>query len=108
MACKRDHLSRRHRASRNSDSMTAYKIDKAASDLGPVGIRALAAGVQAIGVLAVGSLAIGALALGAVAIGRLAISRAKIRRIEIDELVVKKIRITDSLEMPGDADLTSR
>jgi len=35
--------------------------------------------------------------------GRLAIGRARIKRMEIDELVVKKIRITDSLEMPGTA-----
>jgi hypothetical protein len=43
-----------------------------------------------------------AVALGAVAIGRLALGRSKIRRMEIDELVVKKVRITDSLEAPLD------
>jgi len=76
-------------------SMTTDNIDKQASDLGPVGIRALAVGAQALGALAVG-----ALALGAVAIGQLAIGRSRIRRLEIDELVVKKIRITESLETP--------
>jgi hypothetical protein len=74
--------------------------DKHASDLGPVGIRALAVGAQALGALALGALAVGALALGAVAIGQLAIGRSRIRRLEIDELVVKKIRITESLETP--------
>ena len=74
--------------------------DKVASNLGPVGIRALAVGAQAIGALALGALAIGTLALGAVAIGRLAIGRSRIKRLEIDELVVKKVRITDSLERP--------
>ena len=77
------------------DSMTADKIDKTASDLGPVGIRASAVGAQAIGAMAIGTLA-----LGVVAIGRLAIGRSRIKRLEIDELVVKKIRITDSLETP--------
>jgi hypothetical protein len=57
------------------DSMTADKIDKTASDLGPVGIRASAVGAQAIGALALGAMAIGTLALGVVAIGRLAIGR---------------------------------
>jgi len=81
-------------------SMTTDNIDKQASDLGPVGIRALAVGAQALGALALGALAVGALALGAVAIGQLAIGRSRIKRLEIDELVVKKIRITESLETP--------
>ena len=34
-------------------------------------------------------------------IGRLAIGCARIKRMEIDELVVKKVRITDSLETPS-------
>ena len=81
--------------------MMVRKIDSATDDIAPIRIRALAVGAQAIGALAVGALAIGAVALGAVAIGRLAIGRAKIKRMEIDELVVKKVRITDSLETPS-------
>jgi hypothetical protein len=81
-------------------SMTNDQIDKQTSDLGRVGIRALAVGAQALGALALGALAIGALALGAVAIGQLAIGRSRIKRLEIGELVVKKIRITESLETP--------
>src|SRR2546428_9214741 len=68
----------------------------------PTRLGALAIGAQGIGALAVGALALGALAVGAVAIGRLAIGRSRIKRLEIDELVVHKLRVTDSLEMPGD------
>lgn len=57
-------------------------------------------GARALGALAVGAVAVGALAIGAVAIGRLAIGRARIRRIEVDELVVRKLRITEALELP--------
>ena len=51
--------------------------------------------------LASGAQAIGALAAGALTIGRLAISRANIRSLEIDELV-RKLRVTDSLETPDE------
>src|SRR5207237_9597956 len=78
------------------------------SDLSAMRPGALAMGAQAIGAFAVGALALGALALGAVAIGRLAIGRARIKRMEIDELVVKKIRITDSLKTPGNDESGSR
>jgi hypothetical protein len=61
-----------------------------------------------LGALAIGAFAVGALALGAVAIGRLAIGRARIKRMENDELVVKKIRITDSLKTPGNDKTGSR
>jgi hypothetical protein len=64
--------------------------------------RLLASGAQAMGALAAGALAIGALALGALAIGRLAIGRAKVRNLEIDELIVRKLRVTDSLETPAE------
>src|SRR5205823_15083629 len=97
---KRDRSSRRQGPNRSSDSMTTDQIDKQASDLGPIRIRALAVGAQALGALALGALAIGTLALGAVAIGQLAIGRSRIKRLEIGELVVKKIRITESLETP--------
>jgi hypothetical protein len=91
------------RAPRNkrSDLIMTRKIDRRASDLVPLSARAFAIGAQAIGALAAGALAIGAVALGAVAIGRLAIGHSKIKRIEIDELVVKRLRITDSLETPA-------
>jgi hypothetical protein len=62
---------------------------------------ASAKGAEAIGTLILGALAIGALAIGAVAIGRLAIGRARIRRVEIDELVVRRLRITEQLQVPG-------
>ena len=61
---------------------------------------ASATGAQAIGTLILGALAIGALAIGAVAIGRLVIGRARIRRLEIDELVVRRLRITEQLQAP--------
>jgi len=48
------------------------------------------------------ALAIGAFAVGAVAVGRLVIGRAKIRRLEIGDLVVNRLRVTDSLEIPRD------
>lgn len=65
-------------------------------------IGAEAIGATAIGSLAVGALAIGALALGALAIGRLAIGRARIRRVEIDELVVRRLRITEKMQLPDE------
>lgn len=55
----------------------------------------------AVGAMAMGALAIGALAIGALAIKRLIIGRARIRRLEIDELIVRKLRFTNSVEMPG-------
>jgi hypothetical protein len=88
--------------------MMAGKIDKAEEKLAPIAIRALKVGAQAIGALAVGALAIGAVALGAVALGRLAIGGARIKRMEIDELVVKKVRITHSLETPPDREIQLR
>jgi hypothetical protein len=73
-------------------SMKSSRIDSETQELAPIGIRALSIGAQSIGALAVGALAIGAVALGAVAIGR----------------VVKKLRITDSLETPLDGGSESR
>jgi hypothetical protein len=72
------------------------------NDLESMRIRALAIGAQSVGALALGALAIGALALGVVAIGRLVVGRAKIKHLEIDDLVVNKLRVTDSLEIPRD------
>ena len=59
---------------------------------------------QAIGAVALAAVAIGALAIGALAIGRLAIGRARIRRLEIDELVVRKVRVTETLQLPTKAE----
>src|SRR5215470_12041124 len=72
------------------------------NDLGPLRIRALAIGAQSVGALALGALAVGALALGVVAVGRLVIGRAKIKHLEIDDLVVNRLRVTDSLKTPHD------
>jgi hypothetical protein len=62
--------------------------------------RSVSIGPKAIGALAVGALALGALAIGALAIGRLAIGRSRIRRLEIDELVVRRLRVTEELQTP--------
>jgi hypothetical protein len=67
---------------------------------GAQALGASAVGTSAIGALAIGALAIGALAIGALAIGRLKIGRARIRRIEIDELVVRRLRITEDMQLP--------
>jgi hypothetical protein len=64
-------------------------------------LAALRIGAQATGALAVGALAIGALAIGALAVGRLAIRRARFGTVEIDELVVRKLRVTEELREPG-------
>jgi hypothetical protein len=72
------------------------------NDLASIRIRGLAIGGQSVGALALGALAIGALALGVVAVGRLVIGRAKIKHLEIDDLVVNRLRVTDSLEIPRD------
>lgn len=58
-------------------------------------------GSKAIGALAVGAVAIGALAIGALAIGRLTIGRTRIRRIEVDDLVVRRLYITEELQVPS-------
>ena len=44
----------------------------------------------------------GAFAFASVAVGRLVVGRAKIRHLEIGDLVVNRLRVTDSLEIPGD------
>ena len=69
-------------------------------EIGAEAIGAQAIGTKVIGTLAVGAIAIGALAIGALAIGRLSIGRVRIRRVEIDDLVVRRLRVTDELELP--------
>jgi hypothetical protein len=80
-----------------------------------VGLRSESTGAQAVGVsavgaktiwaVAIGAFAIGALAIGALAIGRLAIGRARIRRIEVDDLVVRRLRITEDLQVPDKSEV---
>ena len=65
------------------------------------GRRLKSIGAKATGVLAVGAVAIGALAIGALTIGRLAVVRARIRRIEIDDLVVRRLHVTEILQGPN-------
>ena len=72
-----------------------------ATALRPHELRTSTAVSQAIGAAALAAVAIGALAIGALAIGRLAIGRARIRRLEIDELVVRKVRVTEALQLPA-------
>jgi hypothetical protein len=67
-------------------------------------LPALRVGALSLGACAVGAAALGALALGAVAIGRLAIGRARIRRLDIDELVVRRLRVTEGLQVPPHPD----
>lgn len=75
-----------------------------AKAIGASAIGTSTIGASWIGALAIGALAIGALAIGAIAIGRLAIGRARIRRLEIDELVVRRLRITEEAQMPDRLD----
>lgn len=56
---------------------------------------------QILGALAIGAVAVGAVAVGALAIGTLAVGRARIRRLEIDELVVRKLRLTEEWQVPS-------
>ena len=88
---------------RGSSSRTIYHSmhEPELSDLQSMRIRALAIGAQSIGAFALGALAIGTLALGVVAVGRLVVGRAKIKHLEIDDLVVNRLRVKDSLEIPS-------
>lgn len=60
-----------------------------------------AIGTVALGSIAIGAVAVGALAIGALSIGRLFVGRARIRRLEIDELVVRRIHVTERLRTPS-------
>jgi len=62
---------------------------------------AASVGAQAVGAIALAVVAVGAFAVGALAIGALAIGRARVRRLEIDELVVRRLRITEKLHVPS-------
>ena len=56
--------------------------------------------VRALGAFALGAAAIEALAVGALAIGRRAIGRARIGRLEIDELLVRRLRVIEEIQVP--------
>jgi len=62
--------------------------------------RAVSLVGHALGAAAIGAAALGAIAVGALAVGRLAVGQARIRRVEIDELVVRRLRITEELSTP--------
>lgn len=62
--------------------------------------RAVSLVGHALGAAAIGAAALGAVAVGALAVGRLAVGQARIRRVEIDELVVRRLRITEELSVP--------
>ena len=62
--------------------------------------RAVSLVGHALGAVAIGAAALGAIAVGALAVGRLAVGQARIRRVEIDELVVRRLRITEELSVP--------
>ena len=82
------------------DRLSTPPISTSSRGAQPRQPRSVRVGSQVVGVLAVGAVAIGALAIGALAIGRLAIGRSRIRYLEIDELVVRKLRVTDVLQTP--------
>ena len=90
-----------HRTRPVEHKSNVSQIESMSNDLAPSNVHIPKVGARAVGALAVGTLAIGALAIGAVAIGRLVIGRARIRRLEIDELVVGRLHVTDTLEMPS-------
>jgi hypothetical protein len=63
-------------------------------------VKARSRALPVFGALALGAIALGAVAIGAVAVGRLVIGRARIRRLEIDELIVRRLKVTESLHRP--------
>ncbi|MDM0017632.1 hypothetical protein [Variovorax saccharolyticus] len=68
---------------------------------------AQAVGTGALGTIAIGAVAIGGVAIGALSIGRLVVGRVRIRRLEIDELVVRRIHVTEQLALPPASDSES-
>jgi len=80
---------------RLDDLLRALRLDRPEN-------RAVSLVGHALGAAAVGAAALGAIAVGALAVGRLAIGQARIRRVEIDELVVRRLRITEELSVPQD------
>ena len=85
---------------RSESSDHARDLELRSEKVGAKAVGASATGTSAIGSVVIGALAIGALAIGALAIGRLVIGRARIRRLEIDELVVRRLRITEEVRVP--------
>jgi hypothetical protein len=101
----------RHRERKRDDDRLFLPRSQSSGKPGHLNLRSESTGAKAIGASAIGTsalvsvvigaLAIGALAIGALAIGRLVIGRARIRRLEIDELVVRRLRITEEVRVPG-------
>ena len=85
---------------RSESSGKTRHLNPRSESTGAKAIGASAIGTSAIGSVVIGALAVGALAIGAIAIGRLVIGRARIRRLEIDELVVRRLRITEEVQVP--------
>ncbi len=67
-------------------------------------LQAIGGRSRTVGALAFGAIAVGTVAIGALAIGRLVIGRARIRRLEIDDLVVRRLHVTEDLQAPGIAE----
>jgi hypothetical protein len=86
---------------RSESSGKTRHLNSRLESTGAKAIGASAIGTSAIGSVVIGALAVGALAIGAVAIGRLAIGRARLRRVEIDELIVRRLRITEEVHVPN-------
>jgi hypothetical protein len=61
---------------------------------------AFALGAASAGAIAIGALAIGRIAIGRLAMGRLAMGSGRVRRLEIDELVVRRLRVVDGIDIP--------
>ena len=78
---------------RLDDLLRALRLDRPEN-------RAITLAGYALGAAAIGAAALGAVAVGALAVGRLAVGQARIRRVEIDELVVRRLRITEELQVP--------
>lgn len=82
------------------DGRRDLKLRSQAIGAEAIGTRAI--GSTVIGSLAAGAVAIGAMTIGALVIGRLVIGRTRIRRVEIDDLVVRRMHITEKIQMPAE------
>ena len=90
----------RRESERIDDRSKILRRSESSGNVRHLKLRSESIGAKAIGALAIGAFAFGALAIGALAIGSLAIGRTRIRRVEIDDLVVRRLRITDELQVP--------
>jgi hypothetical protein len=88
--------------------MTANELSETPRELAAMRVRALAMGTQAVGALAIGAVAIGVLEGGVFVFGLLLFGGDKNTRLEIDDLVVGRLRVTDSIEVPDSRRRASR